>query len=368
MNFGGTFAGKRVLVTGDTGFKGGWLCEWLLMLGAEVTGIGLAPNTTPALFEQLGLAGKLDHRLLDIRNEDAVTKLVTEIQPDIVLHLAAQPLVRLSYEIPVETYSTNVMGTVHLLNSLRQLSKPCAVVCITSDKCYDNRESEHSYAEDDPMGGHDPYSSSKGACELVIDSFRKSFFNDPMNRGIAVASARAGNVIGGGDWAEDRILPDCVRALMDNRVIPVRNKNAVRPWQHVLEPLGGYLLLAAEMWQKLAGNQGISTDASIEQLCSAFNFGPDTIANRPVEDLVNEVLECWPGEWADYSDPDAPHEANLLKLSIEKAKSVLNWEPRWGFKDTVDSTIRWYRSVATEGSDPWEITREQIDLYSKNHD
>jgi CDP-glucose 4,6-dehydratase len=368
MDFGDTFSGKRVLVTGDTGFKGGWLCEWLLMLGAEVTGIGLKPNTSPALFDQLGLARRLDHRLLDIRNEEAVVSMVTEVQPDVVLHLAAQPLVRLSYEIPVETYATNVMGTVHLLNAVRRLSKPCAVVCITSDKCYDNKECQRSYSENDPMGGHDPYSCSKGACELVIDSFRRSFFNEPMSRGIALASARAGNVIGGGDWAEDRILPDCVRALMAGEVIPVRNKQAVRPWQHVLEPLGGYLLLASEMWRRLAGMQGHATSASIGDLCSAFNFGPDTIANRPVEDLVNEVLECWPGEWRDFSEESAPHEASLLKLSIVKAKQTLGWIPKWGFKETVHNTIHWYRSVAAEGEDPCDITREQINLYQKNHD
>lgn len=367
MDFGGTFAGKRVLVTGDTGFKGGWLCEWLLMLGADVTGIGLEPTTSPALFDQLGLDGKLDHRLLDIRNEKAVSSLVDEVQPDIVLHLAAQSLVRLSYEIPVETYSTNVMGTVHLLNSLRRLEKPCAVVCITSDKCYDNNESHHSYRESDPLGGHDPYSSSKGACELIIDSFRRSFFSEPMSRGIALASARAGNAIGGGDWAEDRILPDCVRALMAKQVIPVRNKAAVRPWQHVLEPLGGYLLLGAEMWQRLTGSEGITSDASIGQLCSDFNFGPDTTVNRSVEDLVNEVLHCWPGEWEDISQQDALYEATFLKLSISKAKDVLQWEPRWGFKQAVDNAIFWYRAVLEDERDPSELTLEQIEMYSNIH-
>ncbi len=365
MDFGATLTGKRVLVTGHTGFKGSWLCEWLLMLGAEVTGIGLEPNTSPALFEQLTLAKRLDDRLLDIRNEEAVTQLIKELQPDIVLHLAAQPLVRLSYEVPVETYATNVMGTVHLLNALRQLTKGCAVVCITSDKCYDNKESQVSYSEGDPMGGHDPYSSSKGACELVIESFRKSFFNDPMKDGIAVASARAGNVIGGGDWAEDRILPDCVRSLMAGQVIPVRNKQAVRPWQHVLEPLGGYLQLAVEMWRRLDGLPGLSTSASLEELCGAYNFGPDSDSNRSVEDLVNEVTKCWPGEWADFIEESAPHEASLLKLSIDKAKGMLGWIPRWGFEDTIYNTIHWYRAVTQEGRNPRDVTREQINLYSK---
>ena len=390
MNFQNTFKDRRVLVTGDTGFKGSWLCEWLLAEGAEVYGLGLAPNTKPSLFEQLDLANRIHHTELDIRDAKALRDYIAEVSPEIVLHLAAQPLVRLSYEIPVETYATNVMGTVHLLDAIRHLSNGsgvmgselrvegngsksqispstthnrCAAVMITTDKCYENKEWLHSYREEDSMGGHDPYSSSKGACEIAIQSFRKSYFNDPQTSGVAVASARAGNVIGGGDWALDRIIPDCIRALQKGESIPVRNKIATRPWQHVLEPIGGYLLLAAELWRGLNGKPALQANFPYTELCTAFNFGPTLQSNRPVGELVEEVLKHWPGEWQDQSDPNAPHEASLLNLATDKAHHMLGWSPKWNFTETIANTIDWYRVVDEKLSQADTLTKKQIGEY-----
>jgi len=244
MAFGNIYKGKRVLLTGHTGFKGAWLAEWLLQLGAELTGYSLPAPTTPALFEQLGHESRLNHVIGDIRDLVALRGVVDRVKPEFVFHLAAQPLVRLSYSQPVETYSTNVMGTVNVLEAVRLAGQRCAVVVVTTDKCYENREWVHSYREEDPMGGYDPYSSSKGAAELVVSAYRRSYFSAPDSL-VRLASARAGNVIGGGDWALDRIVPDCIRSLASGATIPVRNKIATRPWQHVLEPLGGYLWLGA---------------------------------------------------------------------------------------------------------------------------
>ena len=336
-SFGRAFAGKNVFVTGHTGFKGAWLCEWLLALGAKVTGFSLPPNTKPALFEQLDLAGRLKHIAGDIRDLKLLSRALAAAKPDFVFHLAAQSLVRLSYEQPVETYATNVMGTVHLLDALRGLKNPCAVVLVTTDKCYENREWIYGYRENDPLGGHDPYSSSKAAAEIAIAAYRRSFFAEHPVR---IASGRAGNVIGGGDWAKDRIVPDCIRALQAGRPIPVRNKHATRPWQHVLEPLSGYLWLGALLGQR------DSSSAVVENLSSAFNFGPSLESNCNVENLVNEILRHWPGRWTDQSNPNAVHEASLLNLATDKAHHLLGWKPVWDFATTVEKSVTWYRDVS----------------------
>ncbi|MEI8233743.1 MAG: CDP-glucose 4,6-dehydratase [Verrucomicrobiota bacterium] len=352
--FSGVFAGKNILVTGHTGFKGSWLSEWLLLLGARVHGLSLAPESTPALFEQLGLASRLDHHLGDIRDAALVRRTVETVQPDFVFHLAAQPLVRLSYQQPIETYATNVMGTVHVLDALRTLQKPCAAVLVTTDKCYENREWVHGYREEDPMGGFDPYSSSKGMAELAIAAYRRSFF---PGHPVKIASARAGNVIGGGDWALDRIVPDCIRALQCGAPIGVRNPRATRPWQHVLEPLSGYLWLAARL-APLPDNHS--------PLCSGFNFGPGHDANRTVGELVREILQHWPGTWEDQSDPRAHHEANLLQLSTDKANALLGWSAAWRFADAIRETVTWYRETACCG-DParlQSLTHGQIAAYT----
>ncbi len=340
-SFGGVYAGKRVLITGHTGFKGSWLSEWLLALGAEVTGLALEPATTPALFDQLGLSDRMRHVAGDVREEKTVRHVLGETAPDFVFHLAAQPLVRLSYDIPVETYATNVMGTVHVMDALRHFASrspaPVIAVMITTDKCYENREWVHSYREEDPMGGHDPYSSSKGAAEIAIAAYRRSYFSAADTR-VHLASVRAGNVIGGGDWALDRIVPDCIKALEAKQPIPVRNKIATRPWQHVLEPLSGYLTVAAA----LAGAEDVPFP--LPAYCSAFNFGPNLSSNRTVRDLVREILRHWPGEWSDQSDPHALHEAKLLNLATDKAFHYLGWKPAWTFEETIGETVAWYRA------------------------
>lgn len=352
MAFVNTFHDKKVLVTGHTGFKGAWLCEWLLSLGANVTGLALVPATQPSLFSQLGLVERLNHQIGDIRNPEIVSQTVKECNPDFVFHLAAQPLVRLSYVQPLETYQTNVLGTIHVLEALRSLRKPCAAIFITTDKCYENLENGHAYREEDPLGGYDPYSSSKAACEIAIASWRRSFFKDHL---VKVASARAGNVVGGGDWALDRIVPDCIRSLQKGEPIAVRNPAATRPWQHVLEPLSGYLWLAAYLVNPKLHSAG--TD-----LASAFNFGPTPDATRTVAELVLEMLKHWPGRWEDRSDATAVHEAKLLSLSIRKAKQLICWEPVWHFAQTVEQTVAWYHGTR-EGTGHAAQTRFQIESY-----
>ena len=349
------YKGKRVLITGHTGFKGSWLCEWLLALGAEVHGFALPPPTRPSLFNQLKLAKRIQsHTIGDIRDLGEVVRVMRRVKPDFVFHLAAQPLVRFSYEKPVETFDTNVMGTVNVLEAVRRVSgHQVSIVCVTTDKCYENRETSRPYREDDPMGGYDPYSCSKGCDELLISSYRRSFFGSP-NSPIWVASARAGNVIGGGDWAKDRIVPDCIRSLERGEPIPVRNKISTRPWQHVLEPLGGYLTLGT----------ALAARERFDEVCGGFNFGPNPRANRSVKELVEELLKWKPGSWVDRSDPNAVHEAGLLNLDIRKAKRILGWKPKWDFKTTVEHTILWYAAVA-DGMDPMVATNEQIAEYCK---
>lgn len=344
----GFWAGKKVLVTGHTGFKGSWLCETLLARGAQVAGFALAPDTKPALFDQLGLARRMDHALGDIRDADLVVARLREVRPEVVLHLAAQPLVRRSYREPLATWATNVMGTAHVLDAVRLLGSPCAVVVVTTDKVYENREWEHPYRENDPLGGHDPYSASKAGTELVAASWRKAFFAASEVR---LATARAGNVIGGGDWSEDRILPDLARAFGAGQPLLVRNRHAVRPWQHVLDPLEGYLELA----ERLAGQEA-------KRVEDGFNFGPEPADQRSVGALIEEARRHWAGTWTDATDPAAPHEAGQLALSIERARSVLGWHPRWDFARAVAETVSWYRDVAA-GADPAQLVRAQIEKF-----
>jgi CDP-glucose 4,6-dehydratase len=349
--FNGFYQNKKVFLTGHTGFKGSWMAEWLLSLGAEVHGYALDPQPHEILYGQLGLSSRLasDTRA-DLSDRAALENAFRKAQPDLVFHLAAQPLVRLSYDIPVETFATNVMGTAHLLDVVRCSDQVCTVVCITTDKCYENREWLHAYREEDAMGGYDPYSASKGAAELVISSYRRSFF--PANGRVRLASARAGNVIGGGDWALDRIVPDCIRALRNHQAIPVRNKIATRPWQHVLEPIGGYLTLGASL----------ASSTSPANLASALNFGPALTSNRTVAQLVQELLQHIPGEWTDASDPNALHEASKLNLAIDKAFHLLQWQPVWDFQQTIAQTAAWYLGEA-EGKSPHDLTLQQIQHY-----
>ena len=350
------WAGRRVLLTGHTGFKGSWLSLWLLSLGAEVWGYALAPEGQQSLFVELGLAqGQLHHHLGDLRDLDALQEVVHQAQPEVVFHLAAQPLVRRSYRDPLGTWATNVQGSLNLLAALSPLQHPCSVLMVTTDKVYANREWDYGYREDDRLGGQDPYSASKAAAELAIASWRESFcgLGTHQTPHLTIATARAGNVIGGGDWAEDRIVPDAMRSLAAGESISVRRPGATRPWQHALEPLGGYLLLA----EKLA-NFG-------QPFATAFNFGPSLDSNRSVRELVDSALAHWPGRWRDLSDPNAPHEAGRLHLQIDKAHHQLGWKPRWHFATTVQRTVAWYRAVH-EGARPLDCCL--ADLASYNQD
>jgi CDP-glucose 4,6-dehydratase len=357
------YAGKRVLVTGHTGFKGAWLCEWLLGLGAEVHGWSL-PAQEPSLFDSLGLPDRMRHVIEDVTDFKLLHQQIKKIRPDFIFHLAAQSLVRVSYREPGMTFFTNVMGTVSLLDSVRVAETPCSVVVITTDKCYENNGRARAFREGDPLGGHDPYSASKAAAELVVASYRDAFFRHGLD--VALASARAGNVIGGGDWAEDRLVPDCMRALSKGKAIPVRNPDFTRPWQHVLEPLGGYLLLGA----RLDEARRKKSAEGIARYAQAFNFGPEPDANRSVRELVEEVVRHWPGEWKQIEQEKHLPEAPLLSLAIDKAKETLGWQPRWNFTETVDRTVAWYReyfALAQKKATPdmGEFTRGQIAEYGK---
>lgn len=339
-SFHGFYQGKRVLVTGHTGFKGAWLSLWLRELGATVIGLALDPPTNPNLYDIVrgrAFPEAADDGRGDIRDLAAVEAALERAAPDLVFHLAAQPLVRLSYDEPLATLATNVMGTAHVLEAIHRRQAPCTAVVVTSDKCYDNREWEFAYRENDPLGGHDVYSMSKGASELVAAAWRHSFFQ-PAGHGVRMVTARAGNVIGGGDFARDRIVPDAATALAAGRAVPVRNPFATRPWQHVLECLGGYLWLGARL-------AGADDPAERRRLETAFNFGPGPGANRPVGELVAEFLRHWPGgRWEDLSGKigKQPHEAARLNLAIDKADAALGWFPVWPFEETVRRTAAWY--------------------------
>ena len=351
--------GKRVFVTGHTGFKGAWLCLWLQRLGAEVTGYALAPPTSPSLFEVANVEKGIKSIIGDIRDLNTLSQVLRTAEPEVVIHMAAQPLVRRSYIDPVETYSTNVMGTVNLLEAVRQTPAVRSVVIVTTDKCYENKEWVWGYRENEPMGGVDPYSSSKGCAEFVTAAYRNSFFNSSnyCTHRVAVASARAGNVIGGGDWAQDRLIPDILRALMAGQDVNIRNPHAQRPWQHVLEPLSGYLLLAEKLY--------INGPAFAE----AFNFGPSDEDARPVKWIVEQMTESW-GDVVSWCIDKAqhPHEAHYLKLDCSKARETLGWVSRWDLAKALQAIIIWHKThIETQCSDHMRaLCMKQIDEYTFN--
>ncbi len=344
--------GKKVLITGHTGFKGGWLAIWLQKLGADVLGYALSPPTEPSLFEVARVADGMTSITGDVRDLEHLKAVVAEHRPEIVIHMAAQALVRYSYRNPVETYATNVMGTVNVLEAVRQTESVRVVVNVTSDKCYENKEWVWGYRENEPMGGHDPYSSSKGCAELVTSAYRNSYFPvaDYPRHGVAIASARAGNVIGGGDWAQDRLVPDVVNAFMEGRPVIIRSPRAIRPWQHVLEPLSGYLCLAEQLWERGA------------ELAQGWNFGPDDDA-RPVLWIVKYLADLW-GEGAGWELDSAehPHEAHYLKLDCSKAKSLLAWSPRLRLTTALEWTVEWYQGYRRD-EDMRCLTEAQIARY-----
>jgi CDP-glucose 4,6-dehydratase len=342
------FNGKRVFVTGHTGFKGPWLLALLDSLGATTLGYSLPPETTPSMFDLIGGAKLCRHVVGDLRDRALLNKTLADFKPDFVLHMGAQSLVRRSYRDPLDTFDSNVTGTLNVLDALRHYEGACATVIVTTDKVYAESGTLSAYAEDDKLGGHDPYSASKAACEIVTDSYRKSFFHPAKHpaHGKAIATARAGNVIGGGDWCEDRLIPDVVRAMSRGESVRVRNPRAVRPWQHVLEPLTGYLTLAAAL-----ATHPTTTDA-------AFNFGPDETDVLEVEKVVQLALAAWGGGTYHVDiDPNAPHEAALLRINSDRAKAKLGWHPRWNATTAINKTVEWYRHATT---DPLGYTRRQI--------
>ncbi len=350
--FTALYRGRRVLVTGDTGFKGAWLCAWLESMGAEVAGFALPPEGEDPLYTRLGLADRIRHVDGDLRNGDAVARLIDDVRPDIVFHLAAQSLVLRGYREPKETFDTNVGGSVNLLEAVRLSPDVRALVYVTSDKCYENQERATGYREDDRLGGDEPYSASKAAAEIVFRAYARSYFDTKKNFG--AVSVRAGNVIGGGDWAENRIVPDCIRALAAGETIALRNPDAVRPWQHVLDPLAGYLTLGARLLE------------SPDSVSGAWNFGPDEKDIRPVHDLAARIVDSWgSGQTEAARNADAPHETTLLYLDSRKATERLGWRPRWTFDEAVRQTVAWYRAVIG-GEDAAAVTMRQIEQFRGN--
>lgn len=347
------YKGKTVLITGHTGFKGSWLSIWLNSIGAKVIGYSLDPYTENDNFVVTGLKDRIVDIRADLRDSEKLQKVFDKYNPEFVFHLAAQPLVRLSYEIPKETYEINVMGTLNVLECIRNTPSVKVGIMITTDKCYENKEQIWPYRECDPMGGYDPYSSSKGCAELLIASYRNSFFSisDYQKHGKSIASVRAGNVIGGGDWSKDRIVPDCIRALLSGKNIEIRNPNATRPWQHVLEPLNGYLLLGAKMFNNPT------------EYASGWNFGPNSESIVPVKDIADIIVKKWgEGNWINTSSDDEYHEANLLSLDCTKAKIYLNWAPKLNIEKAIEYTVDWYKNYNSKSI--YDLCIKQIVEYS----
>lgn len=343
------YKGKKVLITGHTGFKGGWLCLWLNALGAETVGYALAPDTEPSLYNVGGIGDYGKSIIADIRDRGQLLKIMEQERPEFVFHLAAQPLVRRSYKDPAGTFETNVMGTVNILEAVRKVDSVRSCVIITSDKCYENMEWIYPYRENDPLGGHDPYSASKASAEIVVSSYRRSFFSDGR---CGVATARAGNVIGGGDWAEDRIVPDCIRSLVNGKRVKVRNPNAIRPWQFVLDPLHGYLMLGL----KVREDPGAYSEA--------WNFAPP-VSQYTVRELVDDIVRCWgSGGWDEVSDPASLHEAHFLRLDSTKANVRLGWAPALSLQEGIERTVEWYKHF-TDGDDMRKISHRQISEFMR---
>lgn len=345
--------GKRVFITGHTGFKGSWLTLWLHSMGAVLKGFSLNPPTAPSLYESASVDNFIDSTIGDIRNYDSLYAAIDEFRPEIVFHMAAQPLVRLSYDEPIETYSTNVMGTVHLLEAVKRVGGVKAVVNITSDKCYENREWVWGYREHEAMGGYDPYSNSKGCAELVASAYRNSFFNEKeyAKHGVALASVRAGNVIGGGDWAKDRLIPDILRSFENQQTVIIRNPHAIRPWQHVLEPLSGYIVVAQRLYQ------------DGPEFAEGWNFGPREDDAMPVQFIVETMVTLW-GEGAAWhlDGSEHPHEAHYLKLDCSKARMHLGWQPRWNLVETLGRIVNWHKAWINS-EDMLALTRNEISEY-----
>ena len=353
--FDNIYKDKRVLITGHTGFKGSWLTLWLTELGAEVIGYSLGTPTKPSLFEVLNLRNGIIHIVGDVRDGDKLKRVFKEYKPDVVFHMAAQPLVRFSYKEPKLTYETNVIGTLNLFEAVKETESVRVAINVTSDKCYENREWVYGYRENDSMGGYDPYSSSKGCAEILTSAYRSSYFN-PKDYGklhqVSLASVRAGNVIGGGDWQVDRLLPDCVKALSKREVIKIRNPKAIRPWQHVLEPLSGYLWLGALMWKEPT------------KFCGGWNFGPSDEDVLTVEEVVKRVIELWGGgEYKIMNSNIKYHEAKLLKLDISKAHFYLKWKSIYSVDKALEETINWYKEYYSGGNNVYTYTLGQIKSY-----
>jgi CDP-glucose 4,6-dehydratase len=344
MNWLKFFSGKKILITGHTGFKGSWLTLWLVNLGAEVIGYSLEPPTKPNLFEILRLEKEITHIIGDVRDGEKLKNVFKKYKPEIVFHLAAQPLVRVSYKEPKLTYETNVMGTLNLLEAVRETESVKVVIVVTTDKCYENKEWFYGYREVDPLGGYDPYSSSKACVEILVSSYRNSFQ-------LPVATVRAGNVIGGGDWQVDRLIPDCVKALSKGETIKIRNPDAIRPWQHVLEPLYGYLLLAVKMWKEP------------ERFCEAWNFGPYEKDTATVREVVEKVIRLWGKGSYEVIEDRSFHEAGLLRLDISKTMLKLGWRPKWNLDKALEKTVKWYKRFYEGKTDMVKYSIKEIEDY-----